>query len=548
MRGDEELIRILVNCCLMRIDRSRYIRSVQPHTQSRIPIEAMHSSSHSAPRRPWPSASSTSASSSSDHGAAASALADLLVDADTLPSAPPSQLFRVPSLGQTAPLSFSSMPRICLQLIYGYLSLNEMGVACRTCRDMAATAALYRCFVNSEKGGIRERWLGLDATHTWTYAGALARSPLRHQVTVFNSLDARWGWLSSVAQLRLLRRMKHLIEVHSHYSPDVPIDWGSEIEALVCRNRPEPTMEEIEQADASATVMTATGGSSVSAAAAAAAGLGAETAASSSDSLPPLSGDDQLPSYMRAISASRPVAPASQLQTLMLCPLSYEEMAAAAVAEAEATAQPSPVGGGAGARLRRAMGAAASKVSSALKAATRGPSASSSSSSSGDETKPEHSYTYLLNPPHLPADPSKEEERATLARWSEVNADLFSRLGRFRSLEVLGLTLRGDCASWDVSGFAHLANLRSLELDMDGAAQYAFGRQLVEIIEFVRDVPYPGLLKLQSTALRSIHLRQLMRPVQDGRPHPPAWTTLQEFMIQSSPIVPPEYADTLAAW
>jgi hypothetical protein len=63
-------------------------------------------------------------------------------------------------------------------------------------------------------------------------------------------------------------------------------------------------------------------------------------------------------------------------------------------------------------------------------------------------------------------------------RWTEVNRDLFSRLGRFTSLRTLGLTLLGDPSDWSMEGFRALApRLKRLELDFqEERAQHIFRR------------------------------------------------------------------------
>ena len=115
------------------------------------------------------------------------------------------------------------------------MSLDEMGQACCTSRDFHQTAALFRCLLNSAAGGVRTRWIGLDAGHGWGYLQRLSLSSLRIHPTVFNALDAQHGWLSHREQIRLLRTFPHINEIHCHYSPDIPVEWGAELGALACR-------------------------------------------------------------------------------------------------------------------------------------------------------------------------------------------------------------------------------------------------------------------------------------------------------------------------
>jgi hypothetical protein len=131
---------------------SRSLARSQPRKKQKI-MHGAHGSSRRV--RPADATSSESAASS----------ASLLSAAENEAHYAPVQLFRAMSSSSGQPASFSSLPRIVLQLVYGFLSLTEIGVSCRTCRDMHQTAALYRCPLNTAKGGIRERWLSLDRAY-----------------------------------------------------------------------------------------------------------------------------------------------------------------------------------------------------------------------------------------------------------------------------------------------------------------------------------------------------------------------------------------------
>lgn len=535
---------------------------------------SMHSHSSARRRGNAPAAAASSASSSS----ALEALDSFVPPPAPLPTCAPSQLFRVPSTaGPDAPaLTFASLPRIVLQLVYGYLSLDELGIACRTCRDTHQTAALFRCPINTVTGGIRVRWIGLEAAHGWAYMHAVSRSPLRLHPTIFNSLDAAHGWLSSPAQIALLRRFPHLDEIHCHYSPDVPVDWAEQLEKLALRT----PVEDEEDAAASS--------------------------AADSDALPALK---SVPAYLRNASSSSSSSAAivpSPLTRLQLCPLSWDDIvdaqdvAAAAAADADAAAggkqsAASRLGG----KLSKTIGGMAKKLglmwsggaTTANSAVAAMPAtATASPASADDQTVPaaasssvadgEHKESPptvgaaadatpigpkrrpvhhgdlslvpadVMNPPHN-AEPTLEQEATFGTAWTRINADLFSRLGSFRSLIALGLTLRGDPFNWSMDGFAALSSLESLELEVEYPHTLAFGRCLVEVIEHIRDVPYRSLQRLHSPSLRSIHLRQFLRPPAEGQPDPPVWSMLREWSMESSPVPPSEQKGDMAtarAW
>jgi len=601
----------------------------------------------------------TTASAASVSGTAA-------IDAALEAHYAPTQLFRVPTPGQ--PLTFACLPRIVLQLVYGYLSLTEIGVACRACRDAHQTAALYRCPLNSERGGIRERWVNLDKAYDWKYTYALSKSPLRLHVTVIAALNPSSGWLSSAKQIRLLRRFKHLEELHMHYSPERPVRWGEELEKLVTRTGGEPTIEELEQDDEEDDDE-AKGEKKKdepsAAAAAAADGDASAAAAASSDSLPPTA-PSALPVYARTASTLTVAsAQPTPLVSLTLCPIGGHELQDAIyLAEEEARlareerekALKSNQMDNSMSRLRKAMSAAASKVGSAIKktvgsggaaaagssaaaaaademeteeqkdgvsslaaalshssaAAAASPAAASSSSASavsasasasspGDDVvtathlSPATAAAHLpvpsgiVPPAHAMEAPSALEVYNSLGKWSEINCDLFSRLGRFTSLEILGLTLLGDPTSWSMAGFKELTLLRRLEIDLqDERGQHLFGRHMVELIEIIRDAPYANLQKLQSNAIKPVHLRQIMRPRRSTRslnlaaaagdagtinstlatsasaavsdsfsslsvrpstpPPPPVWSSMEELAVTSEAGVPPDYAAMVAEW
>ena len=548
----------------------------------------MHS--HSSDRRRGNAPAAAAASSAS---ASSSSPLDPL-DSFAPPPAPmptcaPSQLFRVPSTaGPDAPaLTFASLPRIVLQLVYGYLSLDELGIACRTCRDMHQTAALFRCPINTVTGGIRIRWIGLDAGHGWPYMHAVSRSPLRLHPTIFNSLDAAYGWLSSPAQIQLLRRFPHLEEIHCHYSPDVPVDWAEALEQLVLRV---PVADEENGA-----------------AAAAASG----SSAADSDALP--AAVRPVPAYLRNASSSSSSSSAivpSPLTRLQLCPLSWDDildaqdLAAEAASGADASSSGAPSaasrlggklsktlggmakklglmwnGGGAAAAAAAAASAEAAAASAATGSAASGsaddqtvaaaastgiadgehkeaPSVTGSSAADaaakGPKRRPVHHGDLslvpadVMNPPHK-SEPTLEQEAVLSTTWTRINADLFSRLGSFRSLIALGLTLKGDPFNWSMDGFACLSSLESLELEAEYGHTLAFGRCLVEVVEHIRDVPYRSLQRFHSPSLRGIQLRQFLRPPPEGQPDPPAWTTLREWSMEASPIPPSEQKGDLAA-
>lgn len=423
----------------------------------------MHSSAH---RRP------------TDVDAAAESAPSVRDDPSLLPAAfAPTQLFRTRSSIDT-PATFATLPRIILQLVNGFLSLKELGAWCLVCRDVYATAAFFRCPLNTVAGGIRQRWLVTGREFVRPRLKQLLKSPLRIQVTIVEASDPHGGLLHE-GDCDRLRALPFLTDLHAHYKFEKPWDWADEIARLVTREALDG------EADATRVESVLT-----------------SSASSSSTS-----------SVLSLSRANSRVVPQSPFRSLMLCPHDPEIDGS----EPEEDEEDEEMD---------------------LNAEYQGDAAASSSSSSQSQPKKKDDKKKAKKKPKTQAELAAEDEALAksesehLARWSQVNQRLFQMLPKFGSLDTLGLNLIGECTNWDVSGFKVLQNLTTLELDVESPWNHAFARQLSEILEYVRDVPYRQLHRLQSNGLHVKHLQQLVRPrlpTDAQQEEPPVLNTLWTF-------------------
>jgi hypothetical protein len=381
---------------------------------------------------------------------AASASASLL----PVEFAQPKHLFRARGHLFEEKATFQCLPRILLQLVNGYLSLREIGVWCRTSRDIYSTCAFFRCPRNSAEGGIRPGRCVLGRAFSRSALKALLRSPLRIHVTVVDATDPEQKGLLQQGDCVELRHLPYVTSLSGHYRFEKPFDWAEELELLVA-------------------------GSS-----------------SSSEGTPPI------------YSAAYP-----PFRSLTLWP--HDPLVDGPSGEEGEDDEELPPGVTVVALSRHRAGAAAQNRLLApgnLEETKEGdpPLVTASSSAS---PKP----SFKKQPPthaELEAEGERliQEVQRHIAAWSCYNIKLFRVIGRFSTLEELGLTLIGDCTQWDVSGFSELSGLRTLELSVESPWHYAFAGQISEIIEYMRDVPYRQLGTFRSNALHAKHLQQITRP------------------------------------
>lgn len=455
--------------------------SQHPHgfTLSHRPTQSESSASAAASA----SSSPPAATPSLQRGSSLAGLASMPLPAEY---AEAGQLLRVRGDALSEPARFAHLPRIVLQLVVGFLSLKEMGVWCRTSRDIYATCAFFRSPLNTAAGGIRQRWLVFGREFSPARLRHLLRSPLRSHVTVFEATDPEAGLVTTREHIDLLAQLPYLTDAHCHYRWDRPIDWAEPLRRLVAQ-------------------------------------------AGHSDAIRSLSPFKALMlcPHDAAIDGGAPLDEdeAETLWAMERAEREEEERKAKAKAGVDADA----------ASTEAAASSSSSSSSSAPAASSPPPPASSSHF--GPPSKAKQKFLEERKkkkpPPQTIEEEQKrkDEEEAHIAAWSAHNEVLLREtLPHFRGLEVLGLNLVGESTRWDVSAFRELSGLRTLELEVEPPWPHAFARQVSDIIEAIRDAPYTRLEKFQSNSLHAKHLVQLVRPNAAGE-HVPAVRTLFQFKV-----------------